>query len=110
MTRLGAHPTALGRGHARVRLRSLSARFHGQCVHVSDNAVGGLIALWRGDGITRDELVKRWPTTFDNLGKVYKVHRPMGDPYLMVNPEGQVVCKVAFGRTLPCGAAYLEKS
>jgi hypothetical protein len=79
-------------------------------VHVSDNAVGGLIALWRGDGITRDELVKRWPTTFDNLGKVYKVHRPMGDPYLMVNPEGQVVCKVAFGRTLPCGAAYLEKS
>jgi hypothetical protein len=79
-------------------------------VHLSDTAVGALTALWRGGGITRDELIKRWPTTFDNAGKVYKVRRPMGDPYLMVSHEVQVVCGVTMGRTLACVAGYLKKS
>jgi hypothetical protein len=71
---------------------------------LSNNAIGGLIALWKGGSITRDSLTKRWLSTFDNQDKVYKARQPMSDPFLLLNGHHKVVFGVANGRTVLYGA------
>jgi hypothetical protein len=51
--------------------------------HLSCHTVGALIALWKGGGILSEESKKRWPAVFQDNNRVYKVRRPMGDPFLM---------------------------
>jgi len=78
-------------------------------VHLNDHGVGALLALWKGGGTTVEELARRWPSTFEASGKVYKALRPMGDPFLMRRQGGRLVFGQASGSTLLCGAGYKQK-
>lgn len=77
-------------------------------VHLSCREVGGLICLWKGGDITKGELSKRWPSTFNASGDVHRARRPMGAPFLMENKAGKVVFGVASGHYLLCGSGYAK--
>lgn len=53
-------------------------------VHLPDSVVGGIIAMIKGGGISAKDIIRRWPTTFDGTGNVYKARCPMREPYLMI--------------------------
>lgn len=75
-------------------------------VYLSDNVVGGLIAMWKGGGLAREDLYVRWPIIFTASGEIYWVRRLMGALYIMKGSNGELVFGLAFGGYLLCGGDY----
>lgn len=54
--------------------------------HLADRVVGKLISMWADEKITKEELHKRWPSTFDTRGFIYVNRQPLGTAAKAINP------------------------